>query len=311
MFRSEEIQPADAEEWRRRQTISGCGTPEILKGGEPADRRRDDVIGDQQEGADDGDHLRAMPHARIDAAAVRVMLADRHVVHADQRGEHAHGGDEPEGGVARDGEGEAHHVGFARAPVSVENGGGAPGIEVARAFGTGSDHADLVRQAQPVGAGGTYRSKTAGSEADPAGSGKTAPQRRPCSGKSDRNGEKALATPSRVHTVSTSLFFVMSYAVIKTGGKQYRVTTGDVIDVENLGGDAGVTTTFSEILFFHDGSKSRLGKDLEKVSVSAEVVEHFKGKKVIAYKYRRRKGYHRTVGHRRQLTRLKITGITA
>jgi large subunit ribosomal protein L21 len=103
----------------------------------------------------------------------------------------------------------------------------------------------------------------------------------------------------------------MSYAVIKTGGKQYRVSQGSVIDVEKLAGEAGSTATFSEVLFFVDGDQSKFGQDLANASVTAEVVEHFKGDKVLAYKYRRRKGYHRTVGHRRQLTRLKITGITA
>lgn len=103
----------------------------------------------------------------------------------------------------------------------------------------------------------------------------------------------------------------MSYAVIKTGGKQYRVAEGDTIDVELLDGEVGATTKFSDILFFVDGDKTKVGADLKGASVAAEVVAHLKGEKVIAYKYRRRKGYHRTVGHRRKLTRLKITGISA
>ena len=103
----------------------------------------------------------------------------------------------------------------------------------------------------------------------------------------------------------------MSYAVIKTGGKQYRVAEGDLIDVEKLDGEVGATTNFSDILFFADGDKTKTGADLKGATVAAEVVAHLKGEKVIAYKYRRRKGYHRTVGHRRKLTRLKITGITA
>jgi large subunit ribosomal protein L21 len=103
----------------------------------------------------------------------------------------------------------------------------------------------------------------------------------------------------------------MSYAVIKTGGKQYRVAEGDLIDVELLDGEVGSSTSFSDVLFFVDGDKTKVGADLKGASVAAEVVSQFKGKKVIAFKYRRRKGYHRTVGHRRKLTRLKITGITA
>jgi large subunit ribosomal protein L21 len=103
----------------------------------------------------------------------------------------------------------------------------------------------------------------------------------------------------------------MSYAVIKTGGKQYRVAEGDVIDVEKLDGEVGASTSFSEILFFADGQNTKSGDALKGASVAAEVVAQLKAPKVIAFKYRRRKGYHRTVGHRRKLTRLKITGITA
>ncbi len=103
----------------------------------------------------------------------------------------------------------------------------------------------------------------------------------------------------------------MSYAVIKTGGKQYRVAEGDLIDVEKLDGEVGSSTSFSEILYFGSGENTKFGADLQGASVTAEVVRQFKGPKVIAFKYRRRKGYHRTVGHRRQLTRLKITGIKA
>jgi large subunit ribosomal protein L21 len=102
----------------------------------------------------------------------------------------------------------------------------------------------------------------------------------------------------------------MAYAIIKTGGKQYRVAAGDVIDVEKLDAEPGSKTTFSDVLFYADGSDIKSGADLKGASVAAEVVEQRKAKKVLAYKYKRRKGYHRTVGHRRKITRLKITGIT-
>jgi len=102
----------------------------------------------------------------------------------------------------------------------------------------------------------------------------------------------------------------MAYAIIKTGGKQYRVAQGDVIEVEKLTGDAGSETTFGDLVLFSDGGDIKMGDALKNASVVAEVVEQFKGKKVLAYKYRRRKGYHRTVGHRRQLTRLKIKSIS-
>jgi large subunit ribosomal protein L21 len=102
----------------------------------------------------------------------------------------------------------------------------------------------------------------------------------------------------------------MPYAVFKTGGKQYRVAQGGLVDVEKLSTEVGGTITFSDILFYADGDATKVAKDLAGASISAEVVSQYKGDKVIAYKYRRRKGYHRTVGHRRQLTRLKITGIS-
>jgi large subunit ribosomal protein L21 len=103
----------------------------------------------------------------------------------------------------------------------------------------------------------------------------------------------------------------MAYAIIKTGGKQYRVAEGDVIDVEKLDLEPGVETTFSEVLLHANGSDITVGADsLQGAAVVAEVVEQRKGVKVIAYKYKRRKGYHRTVGHRRKLTRLRIKSIT-
>ncbi len=104
----------------------------------------------------------------------------------------------------------------------------------------------------------------------------------------------------------------MAYAIIKTGGKQYRVSAGDVIQVEKLAGEAGDEATFSEVLLHADGDNIRSGAPfLDGASVTAEVLGQKKAKKVRAYKYRKRKGYHRTVGHRRQITELKIKTITA
>ena len=104
----------------------------------------------------------------------------------------------------------------------------------------------------------------------------------------------------------------MAYAIIQTGGKQYRVAEGDILDVEKLALEAGQSTTFTDILMIADGDKVSIGAPfVEQASVKAEVVEQWKGEKVIAFKFRRRKGYHRTVGHRRQLTKLKITSIAA
>lgn len=103
----------------------------------------------------------------------------------------------------------------------------------------------------------------------------------------------------------------MAYAIIKTGGKQYRVTPGQYFDVEKLDVAVGEKTTFSEVLFHSDGTKLTYGSpSIVGATVVAEILDQHKDKKVIAYKYKRRKGYHRTVGHRRKLTRVKIESIS-
>lgn len=102
----------------------------------------------------------------------------------------------------------------------------------------------------------------------------------------------------------------MAYVILKTGGKQYKVAEGDIIDVEKLDAEAGQETTFSDVLFHADGDRLTHGSPLvQGASVVGEVVEQRKAPKVIAFKYRRRKGYHRTVGHRQRLTRIKIKSI--
>ena len=104
----------------------------------------------------------------------------------------------------------------------------------------------------------------------------------------------------------------MAYAIIKTGGRQYRVAEGDTIDVDLLDIEPGKTATFSEVILHADGGKLTHGQPfVSGAKVTAEVLEQRKDKKVIAFKYKRRKGYHRTVGHRRKLTRLKIKSISA
>jgi len=103
----------------------------------------------------------------------------------------------------------------------------------------------------------------------------------------------------------------MAYAIIKTGGRQFRVAEGDTIDVDLLDLDPGKTATFGDVLMFADGKNVTHGTPLiSGAKVTAEIVEQRKDKKVIAFKYKRRKGYHRTVGHRRKLTRVKIKSIS-
>jgi large subunit ribosomal protein L21 len=101
------------------------------------------------------------------------------------------------------------------------------------------------------------------------------------------------------------------YAVIKTGGKQYRVENGDIIEVEKLTADAGSTISLSPVLMFNDDKSSKVGTPvLEGAAVSAEVLEQARGDKIIVFKKKRRKGYRRKMGHRQDLTVLRITDVT-
>src|SRR3954469_24029567 len=102
----------------------------------------------------------------------------------------------------------------------------------------------------------------------------------------------------------------MAYAIIRTGGRQFRVAEGDTLDVDLLDVEPGKTTTFGDVLLFANGKDVTHGNPLVSgAKVTAEVLEQRKDKKVVAFKYKRRKGYHRTVGHRRKLTRIKIKSI--
>src|SRR3954469_14394565 len=103
------------------------------------------------------------------------------------------------------------------------------------------------------------------------------------------------------------------YAVIKTGGKQYKVASGDVILVEKLNvGEAGASVTLAEVLMIGDGANITVGAPTVKgASVAAEVVDQVKADKVIIFKKNRRHNYRRKRGHRQKLTALKITGINA
>jgi len=102
----------------------------------------------------------------------------------------------------------------------------------------------------------------------------------------------------------------MAYAIIRTGGRQFRVAEGDTLDVDVLDVEPGKTATFGDVLLFADGKDVTHGNPLVSgAKVTAEVLEQRKDKKVVAFKYKRRKGYHRTVGHRRKLTHIKIKTI--
>ncbi len=101
------------------------------------------------------------------------------------------------------------------------------------------------------------------------------------------------------------------YAVIKTGGKQYRVANGDIIEVEKLTAEAGSTISLAPVLMFNDDKSSTVGTPIvEGAAVSAEVLEQTRADKIIVFKKKRRKGYRRTMGHRQDLTVLRITDVT-
>lgn len=99
------------------------------------------------------------------------------------------------------------------------------------------------------------------------------------------------------------------YAIIQTGGKQYRVEKGDVIEVELLGADKGAVE-FKEVLFVNDGKATLVGTPhVAKSLVKGEILGETKGPKVFSFRYKRRKSYHRKVGHRQKYAKVKITEI--
>jgi len=101
------------------------------------------------------------------------------------------------------------------------------------------------------------------------------------------------------------------YAVVRTGGKQYRVAKDSVLKVETLTGDVGSKLTLGEVLML-GGDKPKLGAPLVKgASVECEILEHGQGEKVVAFKKKRRKNTHRKRGHRQHFTKLKVLEISA
>jgi len=100
------------------------------------------------------------------------------------------------------------------------------------------------------------------------------------------------------------------YAVIVTGGKQYRLTKGDEVKFEKLDGEVGDEITFDRVLLTSDGETVRFGKPcLENSKVMGRILGSGKNRKVVVFKYRRRKGYRKTRGHRQQYTLVKIENI--
>lgn len=100
------------------------------------------------------------------------------------------------------------------------------------------------------------------------------------------------------------------YAIIATGGKQYKVSEGDVIKVEKLDAEAGSAVTFDQVIAVKDNDL-KVGDAVANATVSATVVEQGKYRKVIVYKYKRKTGYHKKNGHRQAYTQVKIEKINA
>ncbi len=103
----------------------------------------------------------------------------------------------------------------------------------------------------------------------------------------------------------------MSYAVIKTGGKQYRVIEGETLLIERLPDDVGATIALPTLLLAGDGDPVFEGDALAAATVEAEIVEHLRGPKLRIFKFKPKRGYKRRTGHRQELTRIRITQIGA
>ncbi len=102
------------------------------------------------------------------------------------------------------------------------------------------------------------------------------------------------------------------YAVVAAGGKQYKVREGETLRVEKIPGDVGNAVAFDKVLMYSDGETVSIGQPvLENVAVSGHIVEQGKAKKIIVFKYKRRKRYRRKQGHRQQFTAVKIESIKA
>ena len=100
------------------------------------------------------------------------------------------------------------------------------------------------------------------------------------------------------------------YAVLETGSKQYRVSAGDTLEVERLAVEAGEPVTFERVLLVNNDGKVAVGAPtIAGATVTGEVVKHIRGDKKLTYKMRRRKGYRKTIGHRQELTVVKVKEI--
>jgi large subunit ribosomal protein L21 len=103
----------------------------------------------------------------------------------------------------------------------------------------------------------------------------------------------------------------MAYAIIETGGKQYKVEKDTIIDIEKVSATKGKNVQFDRVLLFADGDKVKVGEPaINGAHVTGEILKDFRAPKVTHFVYKKRKGYHKTRGHRQPLTRVKITQIS-
>jgi large subunit ribosomal protein L21 len=101
----------------------------------------------------------------------------------------------------------------------------------------------------------------------------------------------------------------VTYAIVKTGGKQYKVAVGDIVKVEKIVAEPGASVSLPVALVVNGAKVTTAAEDLAKVSVTGEVLEHAKGPKIRIHKFKNKTGYHKRQGHRQPLTVLKVTGI--
>ena len=100
------------------------------------------------------------------------------------------------------------------------------------------------------------------------------------------------------------------YAIVKAGGQQHKVSVGDVVKVEKIEGEPGTEVTFPAVMVVDGSEVTTDAAALEKVSVTGRLVEQTKGPKIRIHKFKNKTGYHKRQGHRQQLTRVEVTGIT-
>ncbi|CAN5309274.1 50S ribosomal protein L21 [soil metagenome] len=123
-----------------------------------------------------------------------------------------------------------------------------------------------------------------------------------------QNGLRAMSDVTQEFTPTST---VAPYAIIQTGGKQYRVKQGDNITVERLAAEAGEDIVIDRVLMVGGDGSTRIGTPVvDGATVTAHVDEHFRGEKLIIFKFKAKKRYRRKTGHRQELTRLTITGIS-